>query len=64
MGYMEELRQLRESLDDRLDSCGRLLDEAAGRPVTGDWTPYVHEGRIGLLRGDDAFIGMPALDIG
>ncbi len=64
MGYMEELRQLRENLDDRLAACGRLLDEAAGRPVTGDWTPYVHEGRIGLLRGDDAFIGMPALDIG
>jgi hypothetical protein len=64
MGYMEELRQLRENLDDRLAACGRLLDEAAGRPVTGDWTPYVHEGRIGLLHGDDAFIGMPALDIG
>jgi len=64
MGYMEELRQLRENLDDRLATYGRLLDEAARRTVTGDWTPYVHEGRTGLLRGDDAFICIPALDIG
>jgi hypothetical protein len=63
MAYMENLRQLRESLDDRLNAFGRELDEAAGHPVTGAWGPHVHDGQIGLLRGDDAFIGIPWLDI-
>jgi hypothetical protein len=63
MGYMENLRQLRENLDDRLAGFGRELDDAAGHPVTGDWTPGVHEGRIGLLNGADAFIGIPWLDV-
>ena len=63
MGYMDNLRQLRENLDDRLDAFGRELDAAAGHPVTGEWTPHVHEDRIGLLRGTDAFIGIPWLDV-
>jgi hypothetical protein len=63
MAYMEQLRQLRENLDDRLSMFGRELDAAAGYPVKGSWTPYVHEDRVGLLRGDDAFIGLPWLDV-
>ncbi len=63
MGYMWNLHQLREDLDDRLDAFGRELDTAAGCPVTGEWTPQINEGRIGLLRGPDAFIGLPWLDI-
>ena len=63
MGYLESLRQFRENLDDRLAGFGRELDEAAGHPVTGDWKPQVTEGRIGLLRGSDAFIGIPWLDV-
>jgi len=63
MAYMENLRQLRENLDDRLRTYGRELDEAAGHHVTGEWAPCVHEGRIGLLRGADAFIGIPWLDV-
>ena len=60
---MENLRQLRENLGDRLAALGRELDNAAGHPVTGDWTPRVHEGRIGLLKGAEAFIGIPWLDV-
>lgn len=63
MGYMENLGQLRENLDDRLAAFGRELDDAAGHPVTSDWTPRVHEGRIGLLKGADAFIGIHWLDV-
>jgi hypothetical protein len=63
MGYMENLRQLRENLDDRLAAFGRELDDAAEHPVPGDWQPYVHEGQIGLLKGTDAFIGIPWLDV-
>jgi hypothetical protein len=63
MDYMENLRQLREDLDNRLTAFGRELDEAAGHPVTGEWTPHVHEGRIGLLRGTDAFVGVAWLDV-
>lgn len=47
MAYMENLRQLRESLDDRLNVFGRELDEAAGHQVTGAWEPHVHDGQIG-----------------
>lgn len=63
MAYMENLRQLRENLDDQLAGFGRELDTAAGHPVTGDWAPHVRENRIGLLRGTDAFIGIPWLDV-
>jgi hypothetical protein len=62
MAYMEGLRQLREDLDHRLVAFGRELDQAAGRPVTGDWMAHVYGNKIGLLRGDDAFIGIPWLD--
>ena len=63
MAYMENLRQLRENLDDRLNAFGRELDQAAGRPVTGEWKPHGHDSRVGLLRGEDAFIGIPWLDV-
>jgi hypothetical protein len=63
MGYMEGLRQFRENLDDHLAGYADELDQAAGHPVTGEWTPHVHENRIGLLRGTDAFIGIPWLDV-
>lgn len=63
MAYMENLRQLRENLDDRLNAFGRELDEAAGYPLTGVWTPQVQQGQVGLRRGDDAFIGIPWLDV-
>jgi hypothetical protein len=63
MGYMENLRQFRENVDNQLNAFGRELNEAAGQAVTGEWTPHVHQGRIGLLRGTDAFIGIPWLDV-
>ena len=63
MTYMENLRQLHENVDDHLRAFGHELDEAAGHPVTGEWTPHVHDDRIGLLRGADAFIGIPWLDV-
>lgn len=63
MAYMENLRQLRENLNDHLSTFGRELDEAAGHQVTGEWTAHVHEDRIGLLRGTDGFIGIPWLDV-
>jgi cytochrome d ubiquinol oxidase subunit I len=46
-----------------LAAFGRKLDEAAGHPVTGDWAPHVEADRVGLQRGDDAFIGVPWLDV-
>ena len=63
MAYMEGLRQLRDNLDERLSGYGQELDQAAGHPVTGDWMAHVHENKIGLLRGDEAFIGIPWLDV-
>lgn len=63
MGYVEQLRQLRENLDDRLEAFSRELDEAAGHHVSGAWSPGVHEGRIGLFKGTDAFIGIPWLNV-
>lgn len=63
MAYMEHLRQLRENLDERLTAFGRELDQAAGHPVTGEWKPGINEDHIGLFRGDDAFIGIPWLDV-
>lgn len=63
MAYMENLRRLRKNLDNHLSAVSRELDQAAGHKITGDWKPHVHADHIGLERGDDAFIGIPWLDV-
>lgn len=52
----EELRLLREDRDGRLAQFAELLDNAAGHPVTGEWSPYVENDTVGVMRGDDAVV--------
>jgi hypothetical protein len=61
MALGEELRLLRDSPGRRLAELAELLDEHAGRPVTGDWAPYVEDDVVGLTRGDDALVQLGVL---
>jgi hypothetical protein len=51
MRVMEAFRQWRETLPEHLADASRAVDAAAGRAVTGDWQPAVHEGFAGIVRG-------------
>jgi hypothetical protein len=57
----EELRLLREDPGERLRELGQLLDERAGHPVAGEWSPYVEDDVVGLVRGDDAVVSFGSL---
>jgi hypothetical protein len=50
MTVMEVMRDWRENLADRLAEATIAVNNAAGREITGDWTPVVHEGIAGLQR--------------
>ena len=50
MVVVHVLNDWREHLDDRLATAARAVDTAAGREVTGKWTPIVHDGWAGLVR--------------
>src|SRR5690348_12887910 len=56
MALGEELRLLRADPEGRLAQFAAALDAKAGHPVTGDWSPYVEDDIVGLLRGDDALV--------
>lgn len=47
---MWRLWDLRENLTERLEQYAALADETVGRPLSGAWTPAVHEGWAGLAR--------------
>ena len=57
---MFRLWDLRENLPERLAMYEQTADEAAGRPLGGDWTPIVYEGTCGLLR-EDVFVPIGAV---
>jgi hypothetical protein len=61
MALGEELRCLREDPERQLTAFAAALDAKAGHPVTGDWSPYVEDDIVGLLRGDDARVQLGVL---
>lgn len=61
MALGEDLRRLREDPERQLAEFAAALDAKAGHPVTGDWSPYVEDGIVGLLRGDDARLQLGVL---
>jgi hypothetical protein len=60
MVVMHTFREWGEELEARLAEAERALDEAAGKPVRGEWEPMVHDGSAGFARGD-AFFGIVEL---
>ena len=50
MRVMEAMRDWRKNLDERLAEAAVAVNAAAGRDVTGDWMPVVHNGSAGLQR--------------
>jgi hypothetical protein len=61
MALGEELRRLRDDPEGQLAQFADSLDAKAGHPVTGDWSPYVEDDIVGLLRGDDALVQLGIL---
>ncbi len=61
MALVEELRLLRADPVGRLAELAAALDTKAGHPVTGEWSPYVEDDIVGLLRGDDALVQLGVL---
>jgi hypothetical protein len=57
---MHVFREWREHEGERLAEAASAVDALAGRPVTAEWEPFVHEERIGLLR-EGAFYGIADL---
>jgi hypothetical protein len=47
---MHIFHEWREHESERLAEAASAVDTLAGRPVTAEWEPFVHEERIGLLR--------------
>jgi hypothetical protein len=50
-----------EDPDGQIAAVAAALDAKAGHPVTGDWSPYIEGGLVGLLRGDDAGVQLGVL---
>jgi hypothetical protein len=61
MALGEELRQLRADPEGRLAQFAAALDARAGHAVIGDWSPYVDDDIVGLMRGDDARVQLGVL---
>jgi hypothetical protein len=61
MALGEQIRLLRDDPEGRLAEWAAALDAEAGRPVLGDWSPYVEGDIVGLLRGDDALAQLGVL---
>ena len=61
MALGEELRRLREDPDRQLAQFAAALDAKAGHHVTGDWSPYVEDDVLELLRGGDALVQLGVL---
>jgi hypothetical protein len=49
---MHALRDWREHTEERLTQASSAVNAAAGREITTDWQPIVHNECLGLLRED------------